>query len=156
MEIFINTRTAREDVFTFDCSKIVAAITKAFESLQPTLEEAVQNITQALTGFADILEEYTASVMENFQRASYTVIHHILRVLMQCAWSIRGWVVVVITYDPKSAIYYAAAICVTVKSLTLEYLEHVSVSRRCHLLRRQDRGSKESVSDNDNYIFALI
>ena len=155
MEIVINTKNAGEEVLTFDCSKIAAAIAKAFESIQPVMEEAVQNISSALTAFAETMEEYTRPLMESIERASYRFIRHFLRILMQCIYSVRDWVIVVITYDPKSAIYYASIICVTVKSLTQVYLEHVSVSRRCHLLRRQDRGSTESVSDNDNYILAI-
>ncbi len=155
MEIVINTKNAGEEGLTFDCSKIAAAIAKAFESIQPVMEEAVQNISSALTAFAETMEEYTRPLMESIERASYRFIRHFLRILMQCIYNVRDWVIVVITYDPKSAIYYASIICVTVKSLTLVYLEHVSVSRRCHLLRRQDRGSTESVSDNDNYILAI-
>ena len=156
MEIIITRRDAGKEVVTFDCSKIAAAITRAFESIQPVMEEAVQNISSALTAFAVIMEEYTKPLMESINRASHTLIRHFLRMLMQCISSVHDWFVVVITYDPKNAIYYASIICVTVKSLTLVYLKHVSVSRRCHLLRRQDRGSTESASDNDNYIFAMI
>ena len=48
MEIVINTKNAGEEVLTFDCSKIAAAIAKAFESIQPVMEDAVQNITYGL------------------------------------------------------------------------------------------------------------
>lgn len=50
MEIVINTKNAGEEVLTFDCSKIAAAIAKAFESIQPVMEEAVQKYKQCTYG----------------------------------------------------------------------------------------------------------
>ena len=85
MEIVINTKNAGEEVLTFDCSKIAAAIAKAFESIQPVMEEAVQNISSALTAFAETMEEYTRPLMESIERASYRFIRHFLRMLMQCS-----------------------------------------------------------------------
>ena len=82
MEIVINTKNAGEEVLTFDCSKIAAAIVKAFESIQPVMEEAVQNISSALTAFAETMEEHTRPLMESIERASYRFIRHFLRMLM--------------------------------------------------------------------------
>lgn len=153
MSITVTDLFAGRGEIVIDLSKIVAAIMKAFENIKPAIDEAVQNITTAMTAFADTLGEYTSQYVDAFSYSADTMVHSLLHFLMHCFWTAKEFVVEVITgrHHSRDAVYYAAAICISVKSLTIRYREHLWVSRKINLFRRQDRGSTDSASYNDNY-----
>lgn len=153
MSITVTGLFAGKGEIVFDLSKIVAAIMKAFESIKPAIDEAVQNITTTLTAFADTLEEYTAPYVDGIFYSADTAVHALLHFLVNCLWTAKEFVVEAITgrHYSRNAVFYAAAVCISVKSLTIRYREHLWVSRKINLFRRQDRGSTDSASYNDNY-----
>ena len=142
-------RRSGEEVI-FDISKIAAAITKAFEAIQPVIEEATRNLTEAVTAIADMVEEYTAPLMSGFRQSAFTLFHSIAQFLTYCYYSVRDRIITAVTYNPRAAAYYSASLIARVKVYTLTYLGHAPVPRHSVLLRRQDRGSTDSVSDDDN------
>ena len=156
MSIVIIRRSGEE--VRFDISKIVAAISKAFENIHFEFEDAVLNTTNALTALANTLGEYTAHHMDKYDYALHILAHSLMHYLMQGFWTVWEYAVEIITgrhRSRKTAVYYAAALCIDVKSLTIRYRDHLWVSRKINLFRRQDRGSSEPVSDNDNYYLIL-
>ena len=148
-------RRSGEEV-TFDISKIVAAITKALETIQPVIEEATRNLTEAASAIADMVEAYTAPLVSSFRQSAYTLFHSIAHFLAYCYNSFRDRIITAVTYDPLAAIYYSAILTARVKTYTLTYLGHAPVSRHSVLLRRQDRGSTDSVSDDDNNFTSFL
>lgn len=148
-------RRSGEEV-TFDISKIAAAITKAFEAIQPVIEEATRNLREAASAIADMVEAYTAPLVSSFRQSAFTLFHSIAHFLTYCYYSFRDRILTAVTYDPLAAVYYSAILTARVKTYTLSYLGHVSVSRHSVLLRRQDRGSTDSVSDDDNNFTSVL
>ena len=156
MSIVILKRSGEE--VRFDISKIVAAISKAVASINIELDYAVLNTTHALTALANTLGEYTAHHMDRFDSALHILAHSLMHYLMQGFWTVWEYAVDIITgrhQSRKNGVYYAAALCIDVKSLTIRYRDHLWVSRKINLFRRQDRGSSEPASDNDNYYLIL-
>ena len=153
MSMTVIKRSGEEVVL--DLSKIVAAITKAFEEILPKIQEAAMKITESMTALIDAMCTCTARIADSVQQTACSVAHGLLHLLMHFYCRARNFVSRVIPYDPRSVVYYAATVCIIVRTLTLEYIEHTCVSRRRNLFRRQDRGSKDSVSDNDNLILVL-
>ena len=156
MSMVIIKRSGEE--VQFNISKIVAAISKAFESIHFALEDTVQNMTDALTAFANTLGEYTAHYVDRFDYALHLLAHGLMHYLAQGFWAVWEYAIDIITgrhRSRKAAAYYVAATCIYVKSLTIRYRDHLWVTRKINLLRRQDRGSREPASDNDNYFLIL-
>ena len=149
-------RRSGEEVITFDISKIAAAITKAFEAIQPVIEEATKNLRDAASAIADMVEAYTAPMVSSFRQSAYTLFHSIAHFLAYCYNSFRDRILTAVTYDPLAAVYYSAILIARVKTYTLVYLGHAPVSRHSVLLRRQDRGSTDSVSDDDNNFTSFL
>jgi hypothetical protein len=156
MSMVIIKRSGEE--VQFNISKIVAAISKALESIHWELEDAILNTTDTLTALANTLGEYTAHHMDRFDYALHILAHSLMHYLAQGFWSVWEYAVDIITGRHrfrKAAAYYAAVPCIYVKSLTIRYRDHLWVTRKINLLRRQDRGSSEPASDNDNYFLIL-
>ncbi len=120
-------------VIEFDISKIREAILKAFEALEPALEE-----------FDEMVEE----AIGNFGRAMYTFAHSLAHWVLHAFFEFTSRIRQAITFDPHSAVRLAAVICIRVKLLTASFLEHVHVYRAARLFRTQDRGVDDN-SDSD-------
>ena len=138
------------EVVDFDYQKIAEAIRTAcevFERILEPIRETMQNITEAISAIAVKISD----VMQYYSEDMRIVAQNLARILTSWLTTTCHCVVCVfVSFDPKSPFRYAALICILVKSHSAAYLEHVCASRKGHLLRCQDRGSSDSVSDDDN------
>ena len=129
-------------IVEFDIGKICEAITKAFESLQPVIEE---------------IDEMVEEAIGNLGRAMYTFAHSLAHWVLQTFYTVTSRIREAICYDPYSAVRLALAVRIRVKILTVSFLEHAHVYRAARLLRTQDRGDDEnSDSDIDIKILSFI
>ena len=157
MSINVYRDNAGKEVISFDLSKVAAAIAKAFENIQPMIDEIIENTAASLMAMADTLGEYTEQLMNRFESSAHSVMHLMLHVLAHCFYSARDFFSEVVTYHRRSRIRriacYVIIILVNCTPLARGSMAPLWVSRRINLFRRQDRGSNEPASDNDNYTF---
>lgn len=120
-------------IIEFDIKKISEAILKAFEALEPVLEEIDAVVEEAI---------------DNLGRAMYSLAHSLAHWVLHAYYDITSRIRQAITYDPCSAVRLAIAVQIRVRLLTVSFLEHAHVYRAARLLRTQDRGTDDN-SDSD-------
>jgi hypothetical protein len=146
------------EAVVFDTQKIAEAIRtvcEAFERIMEPVREAMKTFTEALSAIAERMSDAVRYYMQGFSEDMRNVARRLIRLLANWMVSAGRYVVrVVRSYDLKPPVRFAALICVLVKSHSAAYLVHICAAREGHLLRCQDRGSSDSVSDDDtNSVF---
>ena len=121
-------------IIEFDVGKICEAIQKAFDALEPVLEEIDAMVEEAI---------------DNLGRTMYSLAHSLAHWVLHAYFNFRSRIRQAITFDPRSAVRLATVVLIRVKLLTVTFLEHAHVYRAARLLRTQDRGTGEN-SDSDN------
>ena len=139
-----------------DFYEIVLAIKEAIDSTMPILEENAQKEKSAITVFTGTLGEYSIRRADGFCQDGITIFHRLAHFILHCIYNAGKYFISIISFTPRYAATYSNRLIAIVKILTMTFLEHTSVSRRITTLRRQDRGSTESVSDDDDNITFFI
>ena len=120
-------------IIEFDKWKISEAMQKAFDALEPKLEE---------------LDEMMGEVIGNFRRGLYTLAHSLAHWVFRTFYFFAGRIKTAICFDSYIAVRLAVVICSRVKLLTASFREHAHVYRAVRLFRAQDRGVDDN-SDSD-------
>jgi len=134
----------------FNTYRISEAITAAFDTVGYTADRLLDVLGGALTEYTHRLSEYWVTGTRRLFRFMFSVAHELAHLLLHCLCAVAAGMRIVETYDRDTVKYQDAAIAARMEALAATFLGSIQLIRKRAMIRRQERGSITSVSEDDN------
>ena len=136
----------------FNAFRISEAITAAFGTVGYTASGLLDALGDALVECAHCVNNYLAQGTHRLFRFMFSIAHDLAHLLLHCFCMVATGIRTVETYDRDAVETQDAANDARMDALTATFLGSVQPIRKGAMIRRQNRGSTEPVSEDDNRI----
>ena len=134
----------------FNAHGISEAISAAFDTVGYAASGLLDTLGGALVECAHRVCDYSAQGTHRLFRFMFSIAHDLAHLLLHCLCAVSAGVGTVETYDRDAVKNQDAAIYARMGALTATFLGSVQPIWKDAMIRRQNRGSSESVSEDDN------
>ena len=134
----------------FNAHKISEAITAAFGTVGHAASGLLYALGDALVECAHNVSDYSARGTHRLFRFMISIAHDLAHLLLHCLCVVATGIRMVETYDRDAVAIQDAATDARMDALAAAFLGSVQPIRKGAMIRRQDRGSTEPVSEDDN------
>ena len=134
----------------FNAHRISEAITAAFGTVGHAASGLLYALGDALVECAHNVSDYSARGTHRLFRFMYSIAHDLAHLLLHCLCAVATGIRMVETYDRESVEIQDSATDARMGALAAAFLGSVQPIRKGAMIRRQDRGSTEPVSEDDN------
>ena len=136
----------------FDTRRIIAAINAAYDTVGYAARGLLGVLGDALVECMDRMGDCSAQGTHRLFRFMFSIAHDLAHLLLHCFCMVATGIRTVETYDRDAVETQDAANDARMDALTATFLGSVQPIRKGAMIRRQNRGSTEPVSEDDNRI----
>ena len=136
----------------FNSHRISEAITAAFDTVGYAANGLLDALGNVLVECAHRVSDYSAEGTHRLFRFMFSIAHDLAHLLLHCLCAVATGIRMVETFDRDAVAIQDAANDARMNALAASFLGSVQPIRKGAMIRRQNRGSTEPVSEDDNRI----